>query len=66
MASGAKAGKDAGEAGLKYFADLNKAGNFVPVIGKSGTLAQGATPIVVMWDYNALAAKDTLAGNPPV
>ncbi|TRL32251.1 ABC transporter substrate-binding protein [Rhizobium straminoryzae] len=66
MAGGAKAGKDAGEAGLKYFAELNKAGNFVPVIGKSGTLAQGATPIVVMWDYNALAAKDTLAGNPPV
>lgn len=66
MSTGAKAGKDAGEAGLKYFAELNKAGNFVPVIGKSGTLAQGATPIVVMWDYNALAAKDTLAGNPPV
>ncbi|UJW74180.1 ABC transporter substrate-binding protein [Rhizobium sp. SL42] len=66
LASGAKAGKDAGEAGLKYFGELNKAGNFVPVIGKSGTLAQGATPIVVMWDYNALAAKDTLAGNPPV
>lgn len=66
MASGAKAGKEAGEAGLKYFADLNKAGNFVPVIGKSGTLAQGATPIVVMWDYNALSAQKTLAGNPPV
>lgn len=66
LASGAKAGKEAGEAGLKYFGELNKAGNFVPVIGKSGTLAQGATPIVVMWDYNALAAKDTLAGNPPV
>lgn len=66
MATGAAAGKDAGEAGLKYFAELNKAGNFVPVIGKSGTLAQGATPIVVMWDYNALSARDTLAGNPPV
>ncbi|WP_430304039.1 ABC transporter substrate-binding protein [Rhizobium sp. 0TCS1.26] len=66
MAGGAKAGKEAGEAGLKYFAELNKAGNFVPVIGKAGTLAQGATPIVVMWDYNALSAKDTLAGNPPV
>jgi putative spermidine/putrescine transport system substrate-binding protein len=66
MAGGAAAGKDAGEAGLKYFGELNKAGNFVPVIGKSGTLAQGATPIVVMWDYNALSAKDTLAGNPPV
>jgi putative spermidine/putrescine transport system substrate-binding protein len=66
MATGAAAGKDAGEAGLKYFAELNKAGNFVPVIGKSGTLAQGATPIVIMWDYNALSARDTLAGNPPV
>ncbi|MFN4206770.1 MAG: ABC transporter substrate-binding protein [Agrobacterium albertimagni] len=66
MATGAAAGKDAGDAGLNYFAELNKAGNFVPVIGKSGTLAQGATPIVVMWDYNALAARDTLAGNPPV
>ena len=66
MSTGAKAGKDSGEAGLSMFAELNKAGNFVPVIGKAGTLAQGATPIVVMWDYNALAARDTLAGNPPV
>ena len=38
----------------------------MPVIGKAGTLAQGTTPIVIMWDYNALAARDTLAGNPPV
>jgi len=66
LAAGGKAGKEAGEKGLEYFAALNKAGNFVPVIGKAGTLAQGATPIVVMWDYNALAARDTLAGNPPV
>jgi putative spermidine/putrescine transport system substrate-binding protein len=66
LSSGAASGEAAGKAGLEYFAALNKAGNFVPVIGKSGTLAQGATPIVVMWDYNALAAKDTLAGNPPV
>jgi putative spermidine/putrescine transport system substrate-binding protein len=66
LAKGGKAGKDAGEKGLEFFAELNKAGNFVPVIGKAGTLAQGATPIIVMWDYNALAAKDTLAGNPPV
>jgi putative spermidine/putrescine transport system substrate-binding protein len=59
-------GAAAGEAGLKFFADLNKAGNFVPVIGKSGTLAQGATPIVINWDYNALSGRDTLKGNPPV
>lgn len=66
LGTGAAAGEAAGKAGLDFFAAMNKAGNFVPVIGKSGTLAQGATPIVVMWDYNALAAKDTLAGNPPV
>lgn len=64
-AAGGDAAK-AGEAGLKYFADLNKAGNFVPVIGKAASLAQGATPIVIRWDYNALADRDTLKGNPPV
>ncbi|MGD9863631.1 MAG: ABC transporter substrate-binding protein [Pseudodonghicola sp.] len=66
LSTGAAAGADAGKAGLEYFAGLNKAGNFVPVIGKAGTLAQGSTPIVVAWDYNALAWKDALAGNPPV
>ncbi|PTV97695.1 putative spermidine/putrescine transport system substrate-binding protein [Rhodobacter aestuarii] len=66
MANGGAAGQEAGEKGLEYFKEMNANGNFVPVIGKAGTLAQGATPIVVMWDYNALAARDTLAGNPPV
>ncbi|TDK38908.1 ABC transporter substrate-binding protein [Rhizobium deserti] len=55
-----------GEAGLSYFAEVNKAGNFVPVIGKSASLAQGSTPIVVAWDYNGLSWRDTLKGNPPV
>ncbi|HPE60488.1 MAG TPA: ABC transporter substrate-binding protein [Thiolinea sp.] len=66
LVDGAEGGEAIGEAGLKYFADMNKAGNFVPVIGKAGTLAQGATPVVIMWDYNALAGRDTLKGNPPV
>jgi putative spermidine/putrescine transport system substrate-binding protein len=66
MSTGAAPGKDSGDAGLKYFAALNKAGNFVPVVGKSGTIAQGATPIVVAWDYNLLAWKDSLKGNPPM
>jgi len=56
----------AGDAGLKFFADLNKAGNFVPTIGKAASLAQGATPIILRWDYNALADRDTLKGNPNV
>jgi putative spermidine/putrescine transport system substrate-binding protein len=52
--------------GLKFFAALNKSGNFVPVIGKAASLAQGTTPIIVRWDYNALADRDTLKGNPKV
>jgi putative spermidine/putrescine transport system substrate-binding protein len=36
------------------------------VIGKAATLAQGQTPILITWDYNALAGRDTLNGNPPV
>lgn len=56
----------AADAGLKFFAQLNKSGNFVPVIGKAASLAQGSTPIVIRWDYNALADRDTLKGNPKV
>jgi putative spermidine/putrescine transport system substrate-binding protein len=64
LASGGTAGADAGTKGLAYFADLNKAGNFVPVIGKAATVAQGTSPIVAAWDYNALAWRDGFAGNP--
>ena len=64
LATGAAAGAAAGEAGLAFFAELNKAGNFVPVIGKAASVAQGTTPIVAAWDYNALAWKDGFAGNP--
>jgi putative spermidine/putrescine transport system substrate-binding protein len=56
----------AGAAGLAYFGTLNKNGNFVPVIGKAASLAQGTTPVIVRWDYNALADRDTLKGNPKV
>ncbi len=53
--------------GLKFFADLNKAGNFVPVIGKVGLAGAGLDP-----DHRSagtttrLADRDTLAGNPPI
>lgn len=66
LSKGAAAGKAAGEAGLEFFKELNAKGNFVPVIGKAATLAQGQTPILIRWDYNALADRDTLNGNPPV
>ena len=64
LASGGKAGEDAGTKGLDYFKKLNKSGNFVPVIGKAASLAQGTTPIVMNWDYNALAWRDGFNGNP--
>jgi putative spermidine/putrescine transport system substrate-binding protein len=63
LATGADAA-GAADAGLKFFADLNAKGNFVPVIGKAASLAQGTTPIVVAWDYNLLAWRDGFAGNP--
>jgi putative spermidine/putrescine transport system substrate-binding protein len=64
LSTGAKAGADAGTAGLDYFKKLNAAGNFVPVIGKAAPVAQGTTPIVAAWDYNALAWRDGFQGNP--
>ncbi len=66
LASGKADAKDAATAGLEFFAALNKKGNFVPVAGKAASLAQGATPITVLWDYNSLSGRDTLKGNPPV
>ena len=52
--------------GLKFFDKLNKVGNFVPLIAITGTVASGETPVTVVWDYNALADKDKLAGNPNI
>jgi putative spermidine/putrescine transport system substrate-binding protein len=66
LSAGASDPAAAADLGLKFFGDLNKRGNFVPVIGKVASLAQGSTPIIVRWDYNALADRDTLKGNPPV
>ncbi|HEV7416539.1 ABC transporter substrate-binding protein [Tianweitania sediminis] len=66
LAAGATDPKEAAEKGLDFFKQLNAAGNFVPVIAKPATLAQGQTPILINWDYNALSGRDTLNGNPPV
>jgi putative spermidine/putrescine transport system substrate-binding protein len=53
-------------AGLKFFADLNSKGNYVPVIANNALVARGETPIRITWDYNALAGADSFEGNPPV
>jgi putative spermidine/putrescine transport system substrate-binding protein len=44
--------------GLDFFAQLNKAGNLVPVISNNGLVEKGETPIRITWDYNALAGRD--------
>jgi putative spermidine/putrescine transport system substrate-binding protein len=57
---------DNAQPGLDFFKKVNDAGNFVPVIAKVGTIAQGATPIELAWNYNALGDQQSLAGNPPI
>lgn len=57
---------DNAQPGLDFWAKVNKAGNFVPVIGNLSTVTQGATPILLRWDYNALGDRDRAAGNPPI
>jgi putative spermidine/putrescine transport system substrate-binding protein len=66
LSKGVAPGAESGRKGLEFFAELNKKGNFVPVTAKAGTLAQGQTPIIAGWDYNLLAWRDSLKGNPPV
>jgi putative spermidine/putrescine transport system substrate-binding protein len=55
-------GPDDARPGLEFFADLNSAGTFLPVVGKTGTVAAGETPIRLAWTYNALADRDALQG----
>jgi putative spermidine/putrescine transport system substrate-binding protein len=53
-------------AGLEFFKKLNDMGNLLPVVAKPATIAKGETPIALRWDYNALANRDSTAGNPEI
>ncbi|HAV79001.1 MAG TPA: iron ABC transporter substrate-binding protein [Anaerolineae bacterium] len=55
---------DDAQAGLDFFAQLNAAGNLIPLIANNGLVAKGEIPVRITWDYNALAAIDSFAGNP--
>jgi putative spermidine/putrescine transport system substrate-binding protein len=57
---------DNAQPGIDFFKQLNDAGNFVPIIAKTATVASGETPIRIAWTYNALADRDSLAGNPTI
>ena len=65
LATGAT-GVEAAQAGLEYFAELNDAGNLVPIDGDSRTVGIGETPILVDWSYNSIANDVALAGNPDI
>jgi len=54
------------QAGLEFWKEMVANGNFIPVIADQGKIAQGETPVVMEWDYLALANRDALAGNPPL
>jgi putative spermidine/putrescine transport system substrate-binding protein len=41
--------------GIDYFARLKKSGNYIPVQTTPQTVASGATPISLDWDYNNFA-----------
>ncbi|MDY8109008.1 ABC transporter substrate-binding protein [Fulvimarina sp. 2208YS6-2-32] len=66
VAEGGEPGEDAMNKGIRYFKTLQDNGNLVPVNGNAQNLAQGTTPIYFDWDYNLLAMRDELDGNPPV
>jgi len=51
----------AAQAGLEFWAEVAAAGNLVPVIAESGTVASGETPISIRWTYNGLANRDANA-----
>ena len=55
---------DNAQPGLDYFAEMNSAGNLVPLIANNGLVATGETAVRITWDYNALAAVDSFEGNP--
>jgi putative spermidine/putrescine transport system substrate-binding protein len=56
----------AAEAGLSFFAELVRTGNFVPAVGNAASLALGTTPLIVRLDFLALADRDRLDHNPAV
>lgn len=66
MSTEKSGGADTLNAGIAYFKALKESGNLVPVNGTAQNLAQGTTPIYFDWDYNLLAMRDKLGGNPPV
>ncbi|WP_045683581.1 ABC transporter substrate-binding protein [Martelella endophytica] len=54
------------EPGIKFFAELSKSGNFIPVDATPATLQSGQTPIVIDWDYLNLGYQKQFASTTPL
>lgn len=50
--------------GIKFFADLKKAGNFTAARSNIANMTKGEVAIGIMWDYLGLGFRDQLAGKP--
>lgn len=50
------------QAGIDFFAELNSAGNFLPLDPTPATIASGETPVVFDWSYNNLAEAQANEG----
>lgn len=48
--------------GIDFFAELNAAGNFLPVNATNATVASGETPVVINWSYIEAANQVALDG----
>ena len=48
--------------GVQLFADLKKAGNFLPVDPTPATVESGQTPVVIDWDYLNAGQSEKLKG----
>jgi putative spermidine/putrescine transport system substrate-binding protein len=51
--------------GFDYFKKLSDAGNFVATAPTSAAIEKGEAGIAILWDYNALPVRDTLAAATP-
>ncbi|TFC90981.1 MULTISPECIES: extracellular solute-binding protein [Cryobacterium] len=50
------------QAGIDFFGELSKAGNFVKIDPTAATIASGETPVVFDWDYLNVGYGTSLAG----
>jgi putative spermidine/putrescine transport system substrate-binding protein len=51
--------------GFDYFKKLSDAGNFVATSPTSAAIEKGEAGVAILWDYNALPVRDTLAAATP-